>query len=344
MPDFAYVEDFFFGFIRIPLILDGFSLFCQIVSLPNLEDPDGVCVELCERRVMAMGLREQAHRIRGSTSHFLRQNMAKELRKQSTDGMISPEEGVELALAFLEAHRSLKPCYLVDRDVKITRERYNAAPHAATWLGRYFPRLHNLGMLIRLLRAASKTGQAAIPEAVVREMFQEGLFERSWTWRRDILESAKSMGMKDGEKMVPLKSFFIDEKVKETQHDDQMTMPPELGGMLGSESKFEAMPPDLREMLGPETETDVFMRIVGFERDVIMARNIRGIHKQVVEFAAGGLNGPLVLAVLGAAHIQGVAHHLKLPMWQLEQEIAKFQSYDAGESGVGLRPPKQQRL
>ena len=73
----------------------------------------------------------------------------------------------------------------------------------------------------------------------------------------------------------------------------------------------------------PESEYDVFNRVIAFERDLILARNIRRIHQTSVEYAPAGLNGPLVLATLGKAHIPGVAHHLTLPFSELDRIIAE---------------------
>jgi len=105
-------------------------------------DPDAVCVELCDARVKRAGLLEEARSIRG-TRAFLRQDMAKELRKHSSDGARSPQMGIEMMMAFLEAYRFLKPCYLVDRDIHITNARYKAAQGPGMWrrLHRRFPRV-----------------------------------------------------------------------------------------------------------------------------------------------------------------------------------------------------------
>ena len=83
-------------------------------------------------------------------------------------------------------------------------------------------------------------------------------------------------------------------------------------------------PHELRHWLGPESNLDVLTRVIGFERDAIIARNIREIQTESVENAPDGLNGPLVLAAVGKAHVQGVAHHLKLPLSELHEIIADF--------------------
>jgi len=273
-------------------------------------DPDAVCVELCDARVKRAGLLEEARSIRGSSRAFLRQDMAKELRKHSSDGARSPQMGIEMMMAFLEAYRFLKPCYLVDRDIHITNARYKAAQGPGMWrrLHRRFPRVAKILGLIRLFLAGKETGRGlGMPERKLLRMFHRGLLDIPWVLRREILETAWLCEL-NGEKMVPhesLRQIFDYEFIQ----DKMLGQPP--------------MPPELVDWLGPESEYDVFHRVIAFERDVIIARNIRSIHQTSVEYAPGGLNGPLVLATLGKAHIPGVAHHLTLPFSKLDRIIAE---------------------
>ena len=268
-------------------------------------DPDAVCVELCEHRVQERDLRAHAHSIRPGSRAFLRQDLAKGLRKLHAGGQHS-SNGVEMEMAFLEAYRFLKPCYVVDRDIRTTEARQKDAEAMGLWpwLHRRLPRLARLVGSIRYLRMAGSDG---VPESEMVRMFHTGQVQFTWLVRQEILKTARVV---DGVKMVQLESA---EKIIEA-----------LG--KGQEITMLPMPPHLQDRLGPESNLDVFARVIRFERDVHMAREIRRIGQKSVDYAENGLNGPLVLAVMGKAHLPGVAEHLKLQMVELDQIIAGFKT------------------
>mmetsp|Transcript_21985 Transcript_21985/g.48309 ORF Transcript_21985/g.48309 Transcript_21985/m.48309 type:complete len:367 (+) Transcript_21985:33-1133(+) len=286
--------------------------------------PDAVCVELCEPRVRSAGLREEGRRIRGSSKASLRKDLADELRKQSSDGVRASESGAEMKMAFLEAYRLLKPIHLVDRDILDTVQRFRAARAAGLWplLHRRLPRLAEVLSRKHLGWTVRTAGRGrAVPESCMLRMFHRGQIQLPWAMRREVLEAAQEMrDINGGEKMVPLESL-------ERLFDRQRIEEHMLGGHV-------PMPHELRHWLGPESDLDVVTRVIGFERDAIIARNIREIDNESVEYAPHGLNGPLVLAAVGKAHVQGVAHHLKLPLSELHEIIADFS--DDGEAFMNI--------
>jgi len=93
-------------------------------------------------------------------------------------------------------------------------------------------------------------------------MFHRGQIQLPWAMRREVLEAAQEMrDINGGEKMVPLESL---ERLFDRQRIDEHM----LGGHV-------PMPHELRHWLGPESDLDVVTRVIGFERDAIIARNIR---------------------------------------------------------------------
>eukprot|EP00438_Fugacium_kawagutii_P029065 Skav216794 [mRNA] locus=scaffold1384:239756:240850:+ [translate_table: standard] len=155
-------------------------------------------------------------------------------------------------------------------------------------------------------------GNVMLPETQLLDMFRQRTIHLPWQLREEVLKSAEALSqMGRVEKMVPLDCLY--EVRSEVRIQSVMSV-----GMA------RPMPPELEELLGPESDYDVFTRVIGFERDVILAREIRSIHGKSVEYAPHGPNGPLVLAVIGKAHLDGVAHQLKLPLSQLDETIAGF--------------------
>ena len=276
-------------------------------------EPDGICVELCDYRVHKADLLGIANTIRGNTRHFLDQDLAAKLRKSSSDGKWSAEEGLEMKMAFLEPYRILKPCYLVDRDIRKTEKRYKDALQTVPWFPRFLPRLNTVIQIIRLYLARNAGG---VPEGLVRGMFQKGHWQLPWEKRRDILESAQTINK--GEKMVRIEDIF---KILHDQSHESLEKLMEEA----IQRHHLPLPPGL-DHLGPESIADIFNRVLIFERDVIISRNIQTIREKRVEYAPAGLNGPLVLAVLGAAHLPGVVQHLRSPLTQLDEIISRFES------------------
>ena len=276
-------------------------------------EPDGICVELCDYRVQQADLLGIANTIRGNSRHFLDQDLAAKLRKSSSDGKWSAEEGLEMKMAFLEPYRILKPCYLVDRDIRKTEKRYKDALQTVPWFPRFLPRLNTVIQIIRLYLARNAGG---VPEGLVRGMFQKGHWQLPWEKRRDILESAQTINK--GEKMVRIEAIF---KILHDQSHESLEKLMEEA----IQRHHLPLPPGL-DHLGPESIADIFNRVLIFERDVIISRNIQTIREKRVEYAPAGLNGPLVLAVLGAAHLPGVVQHLRSPLTQLDEIISRFES------------------
>ena len=295
------------------IAIDSVSAVQKIVQ--SME-PDGICVELCDFRVQQADLLGIANTIRGNTKHFLDQDLAAKLRKSSSDGKWSAEEGLEMKMAFLEPYRILKPCYLVDRDIRKTEKRYKDALQTVPWFPRSLPRLNTMIQIIRLHLA--KNAGDEVPEGLVRGMFQKGLWQLPWEKRRDILESAQTS---NGEKMLRI------QEILEILHDQSYQSHESLEKRMEEAMKRHhlPMPPGL-DHLSPESIADIFNRVLVFERDVIISRNIQTIREKRVEYAPAGLNGPLVLAVLGAAHLPGVAQHLRSPLTQLDEIISRFES------------------
>ncbi|CAJ1385147.1 unnamed protein product [Effrenium voratum] len=275
-------------------------------------DPDAVCVELCDSR--AQPLAEEVQRLSNPRA-FLSKDVGSLLRRISSDDF-SPENGMELRLAMLEARRMLKPCFLVDRSISVTRRRLKARLRIGMYLHQWFPLTSKIAVAWKL-RGAFTTG--IVPASVVRVLFALGRWQLPWLARQELLSQTEWVG---GEEVVPgdaiLKALEVGSLAEEQYGDFPDAQSKSLLG--------DVFLPHRIEDLGPASLMDVLDRVIRAERDVFLAHRIRRIHTVTgVEYARHGLNGPLVLAVLGAAHLPGVARSLTAPMQELESHVADLE-------------------
>eukprot|EP00438_Fugacium_kawagutii_P027356 Skav223173 [mRNA] locus=scaffold2044:126582:127331:+ [translate_table: standard] len=168
-------------------------------------DPDAICVEPCKKQDQEHGLVERAHMIRKSSKALFRQDVAKNLRRDGHQGRRS-NDGLELIMAFPEAHRFLKPCYLVDRNWDVTKKRFDSAPGVRRWHQQYFPRLTKVLDLIRVFLATQKVnGDSMVPETQLLNMFHRRKLHLPWQLREEVLKPAEPVShLGRDKKMVPL--------------------------------------------------------------------------------------------------------------------------------------------
>lgn len=265
--------------------------------------PDMVCPELCAERLQSLvHVRTEL----ADPKTFLKKDVAEELKRQQRGD--SPE-GLEMALAVLEADRHKIPVRHVDRKASVTAARMQASVHDDAVLALVSPRVAAARDRLRLAYAIVPTRRGrAVPVTTLQQVMRSTL-NFPWKWRQDLLKRAAWL---DGMDVIPLDtlSHAIDAWKAQQERRAQLSIEDLKAEVLTGREP--PMPSHYAAALGPETIHDAYLRVIGAERDVILAYNLRR--------ESAHASGPLVFAPLGAAHIKGVSQHLQRPFADLERE------------------------
>merc|ERR1712194_48439 len=222
-----------------------------------------------------------------------------EARKRSSGQVL---EGGEMFAAVLEADRHKVPAIPIDRLRSVTEARFQDA------------------IADDFARDTAKNGGVPENHHVASHlidgdvMFQtselRGFLMLPWTLRKRILGESRQ-DWEPGLELVPAR--VVDQAISELAERRESMKALSASELKAKISAFSwpPMPPGETQRLGPESLNDVFARVIHAERDEVLAYNLRMMTApQATEYRKGFGGGPLVLAVIGAAHLEGVAHNV----------------------------------